>query len=102
MRAPTYCSDSLVGSAHATPITTLAALPSPADSDDLSIASLEVDGSCVIWLVIETHPNDAAADFGQAVGGRLRLLKSVTVAVVGGGAAVVAQSLNSSPEVAPA
>ena len=87
VRAPTYCSDSLVGSAHATPITTLAALPSPADSDDLSIASLEVDGSCVIWLVIETAPNDAAADFGQAVGGRLRLLKSVTVPVVGGGAA---------------
>jgi hypothetical protein len=43
----------------------------------VSVASLELHGTVLIWLLIETQDNEAAAtDYGQAVGGRVRLFRS--------------------------
>lgn len=41
------------------------------------MASLELHGTVLIWLLIETQDHEAAAtDYGQAVGGRVRLFRS--------------------------
>tara|TARA_B100000795_G_C22674968_1_gene389411 strand:- start:499 stop:879 length:381 start_codon:yes stop_codon:yes gene_type:complete len=41
------------------------------------VASLELHGTVLIWLLIETQDHEAAAtDYGQAVGGRVRLFRS--------------------------
>ena len=50
------------------------------------MASLELHGTVLIWLLIETREHEAAAtDYGQAVGGRVRLLPSGHVPLRAGG-----------------
>ena len=50
------------------------------------MASLEQHGTVVVWLLIETRDNEAdATDYGQAVGGRVRLFRSGHVPLTGGG-----------------
>jgi len=81
LRSPTYCSDGLGMGAHSTPIREIREVPSLTDTSDLSIASLEMEGAIVIWLVLETDSTEPDMyDFGQAVGAHARLLKSNTVA----------------------
>ena len=79
LRSPTYCSDAAQGG-HSTPIRDICALPSHAESDDLSVASLEMEGTLIIWLILETDSAQPdMLDFGQVgvggweawVGGRL-------------------------------
>ena len=78
LRSPTYSSDCLASDAHLSPITQLSALPVAGDDGDLSIASLELEGTLIIWIVLESVELDAL-DLGQAVGGKERLLRSGTV-----------------------
>lgn len=81
LRSPTYCSDCLgAGGAHATPIVSLSALPA-AEGSGLSIASLDLEGTLLLWLVLEEAELDAL-DLGQAFGGKERLLRSGSVDLV--------------------
>jgi len=80
LRSPTYGSDCLASGAHNTPVTDICALPSAADSDDVSIATLDQEGTVIIWLVLESDVAEFdLLDYGQAVGARVRLLKSAAV-----------------------
>ena len=85
LRSPTYASDCLASGAHTAPITALVPLQTSGESDDLSIASLDRDGTLMIWLVLESVELDAL-DLGQAVGGKERLLRSGSVSLASGGA----------------
>jgi len=89
LRAPTYVSDSMAGTdavgglSHNSPIIALSlvtAASSSEDTTDLSVASLDVSGHLVVWLILETQTYEAdSTDYGQTVGGRVRLFKSGTV-----------------------
>jgi WD40 repeat protein len=80
LRSPTYSSDCLASGAHLSPITQLCAMPVAGDDGDLSIASLELEGLLILWVVLEAVELDAL-DLGQAVGGKERLLRSGSVAL---------------------
>ena len=80
LRAPTYSSDCLASGAHVSPITHIEPLPLSGEEGDLSIASLELDGTVLLWVVLESVELDAH-DLGQAVGGKERLLRSGTLAL---------------------
>jgi len=88
LRSPTYASDCLASGAHMSPIVALAALPTSVDIEEasLSISSLDVEGTLIVWLVLEAVELDAL-DLGQAVGGKERLLLSGTSNVSEGSAA---------------
>lgn len=78
LRAPTYSSDCLASGAHVSPITQLATLPSAGEEAALSIASLELEGTLILWVVLESVELDHV-DLGQAVGGKERLMRSGTL-----------------------
>ena len=93
LRSPTYASDCLANhggasvrsSSHMSPVAALAALPVSGDGEEaaLSISSLDVEGTLIIWLVLEAVELDAL-DLGQAVGGKERLLLSGTSSMTDG------------------
>ena len=82
LRAPTYASDHLASaSAHMSPIAQLCALPSASEEGELTVASLDEEGTLILWVVLESVEVDAS-DLGQAVGGKERLMKTGTVPLV--------------------
>ena len=99
VRAPTYASDSLANvdslantstSAHMCAISEIVALPVASEDGELTIGSLDLEGTLILWVVLEQVEIDAS-DLGQAVGGKERLLRTATVpltsleAAAGGG-----------------
>ena len=58
----------------------LAALPVASEEGDLTIGSLDVEGTLILWVVLEAVDVDPS-DLGQAVGGKERLLRTATVAL---------------------
>ena len=86
LRSPTYASDCLAMSSHTSPVASLTALPISGDAQEdasLSIASLDVEGTLIIWLVLEAVELDAH-DLGQAVGSKERLLLTGSTSMTGG------------------
>lgn len=88
LRSPAYTTEGggLAGAAHQSPITQIVTLPLAGSGTDtakgggdaianLSIASIELEGTLVVWIVLESNETDAL-DLGQAVGGKHRLLQS--------------------------
>jgi len=76
LRSPTFCSDAATGN-HTSPVVAITELPSSAGEEEVSVASLEQQGTVLIWLLIETQDHEpSATDYGQAVGGRVRLFRS--------------------------
>ncbi len=89
LRSPTYASDCLAMTSHMSPVVALMALPVSGDAEDtaLSISSLDVEGTLIVWLVLEAVELDAL-DLGQAVGGKERLLMSGSTSMTEGVAAL--------------
>ena len=86
LRSPTYASDCLAMSSHTSPVASLAALPISGDAQEdasLSIASLDVEGTLIIWLVLEAVELDAH-DLGQAVGSKERLMLTGSTSMTSG------------------
>lgn len=84
LRAPTFCSDAGTGN-HTSPVVALCELPTADGADDLSVASLEQHGTVILWMLVEVADNETdATDYGQAVGGRVRLFRSGSVPLCGG------------------
>lgn len=97
LRSPTFCSDGGgVGRGHLAPVVALS-LSEPqaaAETADLIISSLDGAGRLVVWQVMEGDLSllsvDESADadaggfgYGQAVGGRLRLVQTSVVQTCG-------------------
>jgi hypothetical protein len=81
LRSPTYASDCLANAnAHTSPIAQLCALPVASEEGELTIASLDVEGMLVLWVVLEAVDVDAS-DLGQAFGSKERLLRTATLSL---------------------
>lgn len=79
LRAPTYATDCLASAgAHVSPIVQLTVLPAASDDAELTIGSLDAEGTLILWVLLEAVDIDTT-DLGQAVGSKERLLRTGTV-----------------------
>uniref|UniRef100_A0A7S4B0Q3 WD repeat-containing protein 60 n=1 Tax=Chrysotila carterae TaxID=13221 RepID=A0A7S4B0Q3_CHRCT len=83
LRAPTYCSDAAAGGYHTTPIAAITTVSTDAGATEtraVTLASLDAAGTLIVWQVLESETAAVdGTDYGQAVGGRVRLVKSSAV-----------------------